>query len=85
MPSVCASGPVYSGTKQWIRLQAPAVDDVLSLLCSFLGADPFQNDETFLVSVLSLEELGATGNKVCASATALHITLTCHVFWPQSL
>jgi hypothetical protein len=26
--------------------------------------DPFQNDETYLLSVLSLEELGATGNKV---------------------
>ena len=26
--------------------------------------DPFQNDETFITSVLTLEELGATGNKV---------------------
>lgn len=27
------------------------------------AADPFLNDETFLVSQLSLEENGATGNK----------------------
>ncbi len=27
-------------------------------------ADPFANDENFLLSLLSLEELGATGNKV---------------------
>lgn len=26
--------------------------------------DPFENDETFVTSVLALEELGATGNKV---------------------
>ena len=26
--------------------------------------DPFHNDETFILSMLSLEELGATGNKV---------------------
>ena len=25
--------------------------------------DPFENDETFVTSVLTLEELGATGNK----------------------
>lgn len=31
------------------------------VVCS---ADPFLNDETFLTSVLALEELGATGNKV---------------------
>ena len=28
-------------------------------------ADPFANDESFLLSMLTLEELGATGNKVC--------------------
>jgi hypothetical protein len=27
-------------------------------------ADPFLNDENFLLSVLALEELGCTGNKV---------------------
>ena len=27
-------------------------------------ADPLANDENFLLSMLSLEELGATGNKV---------------------
>ena len=31
--------------------------------CAML-ADPFLNDENFLLCVLSLEELGATGNKV---------------------
>ncbi len=30
-----------------------------------MRADPFANDENYLLSVLSLEELGATGNKVC--------------------
>ena len=30
-------------------------------------ADPFQSDETYIVSVLTLEELGATGNKGLAS------------------
>lgn len=29
-----------------------------------LAADPFLNDQNFILSVLSLEELGATGNKV---------------------
>ena len=33
-------------------------------------ADPFGNDENFLLSMLTLEELGATGNKV---RTALHL------------
>lgn len=27
-------------------------------------ADPFKNDQNYILSVLSLEELGATGNKV---------------------
>ena len=27
-------------------------------------ADPFLNDQNFVLSVLTLEELGATGNKV---------------------
>ena len=27
------------------------------------AADPFKNDQNFILSVLSLEELGATGNK----------------------
>ena len=29
-----------------------------------LCADPFGNDENFLLSMVTLEELGATGNKV---------------------
>ena len=29
-----------------------------------IAADPFLNDQNFILSVLSLEELGATGNKV---------------------
>ena len=28
-----------------------------------MRADPFANDESFVLSVLTLEELGATGNK----------------------
>ena len=30
-------------------------------------ADPFLNDQNFVLSVLTLEELGATGNKVSPS------------------
>ena len=33
--------------------------------------DPFLNDETFTTSVLALEELGATGNKVCKGLSRL--------------
>ena len=33
-------------------------------VCLYVTADPFLNDANFIVSVLSLEELGATGNKV---------------------
>ena len=29
-----------------------------------LHADPFMNDQNFVMSVLTLEEFGATGNKV---------------------
>jgi len=36
----------------------------LSILRScFLSADPFLNDETYVLCVVTLEELGATGNK----------------------
>ena len=34
-------------------------------------ADPFANDENFLISMLTLEELGATGNKVCSNAIVI--------------
>ena len=34
-------------------------------------ADPFANDENFLICMTTLEELGATGNKVCCYATVL--------------
>ena len=30
----------------------------------YVCADPFLNDQNFVLSVLTLEELGATGNKV---------------------
>ena len=33
--------------------------------------DPFLNDETFITSVLFLEELGATGSKACSYATCV--------------
>ena len=36
-----------------------------------LAADPFLNDANFVLSVLTLEELGATGNKVCFCQKAL--------------
>lgn len=35
-----------------------------------IPADPFLNGQNFILSVLSLEELGATGNKVCRCFTA---------------
>lgn len=33
-------------------------------------ADPFANDENYLLCMTALEELGATGNKVCCSSLA---------------
>ena len=33
-------------------------------------ADPFANDENYLLCMTALEELGATGNKVCRSSLA---------------
>ena len=38
-------------------------DDSQGLIFT-LCADPFLNDQNFVLSVLTLEELGATGNKV---------------------
>ncbi len=35
------------------------------------GADPFMNDQNFVLSVLTLEEFGATGNKVSAACISL--------------
>ena len=35
----------------------------VQLLCAC--ADPYVNDATFALSMVFLEELGATGNKVC--------------------
>ena len=43
-------------------------------------ADPFANDESFLLSMLTLEELGATGNKVCGYFLSVH----CAVLYPAS-
>ena len=40
----------------------------LQLVC---GADPFMNDQNFVLSVLTLEEFGATGNKVSAACISL--------------
>jgi hypothetical protein len=34
-------------------------------------ADPFMNDQNFVLSVLTLEEFGATGNKVSATCISL--------------
>ena len=33
-------------------------------------ADPFLNDQNYVLSMLTLEELGATGNKVCTQPHA---------------
>lgn len=39
-------------------------------------ADPFGNDENFLLSMLTLEELGATGNKARSTAPSeLHASI----------
>ena len=35
------------------------------------AADPFMNDQNFVLSVLTLEEFGATGNKVSAAGISL--------------
>lgn len=40
-----------------------------SATCLCCAADPFLNDQNFVLSVLSLEELGATGNKGLAGLT----------------
>jgi hypothetical protein len=42
-------------------------------------ADPFLNDDNFLLCVLSLEELGATGNKVLHLS---HVNLTIITYFP---
>ena len=42
-------------------------------------ADPFLNDETFVTCVATLEELGATGNKVLHSCNRLLLALQTHV------
>ena len=41
----------------------------LQLTFACVAADPFLNDQNFVLSVLSLEELGATGNKGLAGLT----------------
>ena len=41
-----------------------------------LAADPFLNDQNFVLSVLSLEELGATGNKVSEKCIVFCIGLS---------
>ena len=53
------SGQIHSYIKSLVHFIADCTCDVL--------ADPFLNDENFLLCVLSLEELGATGNKVFTS------------------
>lgn len=47
--------------------QAQACLSDRSSLRVYVCADPFLSDETYMVSVLTLEELGATGNKGLAS------------------
>ena len=42
----------------------------LSLEAILVCADPFANDENYLLCMTTLEELGATGNKVCCSFLA---------------
>ena len=42
-----------------MSIECPEGSDVISLSC----ADPFLNDQNYVLSVLTLEELGATGNK----------------------
>lgn len=47
------------------------------MVCSAAGvlhADPYLNDATFTISMLTLEELGATGNKVGCGATRSYLT-----------
>ena len=41
--------------------------------------DPFLDDETFTTSVLALEELGATGNKVRARCHGCFTLLECRL------
>jgi len=46
-----------------VRLAAHLATFMLRSLTCSVCADPFANDENFLLSMLTLEELGATGNK----------------------
>lgn len=48
-----------------------ALLDMLKEFC--IAADPFLNDQNFILSVLSLEELGATGNKVKKMSYRCHL------------
>ena len=44
------------------------------------NTDPFLNDQNFILSVLSLEELGATGNKVSPVQLVLHWITLRHLY-----
>lgn len=48
-------------------------------------ADPFMNDQNFLLSVLTLEELGATGNKVSLLSTTFQVFVMLHKVLLSSL
>ena len=52
-----------------VSIKCPEGSDVIPLS----RADPFLNDQNYVLSVLTLEELGATGNKVCLLRPVSHL------------
>ncbi|KAK9837750.1 hypothetical protein WJX74_004245 [Apatococcus lobatus] len=61
----CPLVNVTGGFNQFLAAAYGLSSNTTEAVVARFGAafDPFMNDETFLVSVLTLEELGATGNK----------------------
>ena len=47
--------------------------------------DPFLNDQNYVLSVLTLEELGATGNKARTLYPKLVTSTLYHTLWPSGL
>ena len=68
--SICAAWPVIPCAASWKAcFSVYLVMEMTAKYCLCCAADPFLNDQNFVLSVLSLEELGATGNKGLAGLT----------------
>ena len=70
--------------KELSAVHAAHAHGVLAQKCSWNEglsdhADPLANDENFLLCMLMLEELGATGNKACCYHALLHASDSLHL------